>query len=311
MKLRELMNNIDKYFGYDVIGTESSSSWSIHIYEFTGYNIEIYMLKDLEVVKIDHTEKEIVVEGSIYDVENAAEAAKKKVRTAIQKRKAETFLATPLAQRWLKKMKYTTRKDEYGNEFVFLAIKCGYKKLGKESFQTLCDSLCWRHFGGELRMHMWIGGEVNWTMFYERPDHVNGRETYFCGIVGEDNFSPEDFDRNHEDFSFSNLHRRKQEWKIEPITIPKEYDPYVTSGRFVEVDVLPSKLWGDDKDCCEFFVFFSSSAPKKAEIEKITKLVKEAAIKGRNKGARRSRAERLLLKAKIPCLANGFTVQAM
>lgn len=119
----------------------------------------------------------------------------------------DKYLNSPFAKSWLRKMQYTERTDEYGHKFLFLAIKCGYGKISDESFQKLCNAICMRAYGNRLRMTMWIGGKVNWTMFYERPDHVNGHETYFCGVVGEDDFSPEDFDRDHSEYSFANANR--------------------------------------------------------------------------------------------------------
>lgn len=119
----------------------------------------------------------------------------------------DDYLNSPFAKGWLRKMQYTERTDEYGHKFLFIAIKCGYKKMSDESFQKLCNAICMRAYGNRLRMTMWIGGKVNWTMFYERPDHVNGSETYFCGVVGEDDFSPEDFDKDHSEYSFENASR--------------------------------------------------------------------------------------------------------
>lgn len=119
----------------------------------------------------------------------------------------DDYLNSPFAKGWLRKMQYTERTDEYGHKFLFIAIKCGYKKMSDESFQKLCNAICMRAYGNRLRMTMWIGGKVNWTMFYERPDHVNGSETFFCGVVGEDDFSPEDFDKNHAEYSFENASR--------------------------------------------------------------------------------------------------------
>jgi len=122
-------------------------------------------------------------------------------------REAKAYLNSPFAKGWLKKMQYTVREDEYGHKFVFLAILCGHGKISNEAFQKLCNAICRVNFGGRLKMTMWIGGKVNWTMFYERPDHVNGHETYFSGIVAQDNFSPEDFDRDHSEYSFPNAKR--------------------------------------------------------------------------------------------------------
>ena len=119
----------------------------------------------------------------------------------------DKYLSSPFAKGWLNKMQYTERVDEYGNKFLFIAIKCGYKKLSDKSFQKLCNAICMRAYGDRLRMTMWIGGKVNWTMFYQRPAHVNGHETYFCGVVGRDDFSPEDFDRDHSEYSFKNASR--------------------------------------------------------------------------------------------------------
>ena len=116
-------------------------------------------------------------------------------------RESNEFLETDFAKEWLEKMQYTIREDN-GNKYLFLAILVGYEKISNEEFQALCNAICYKEFGEELRMCMWIGGKVNWTMFYCRPDHVNGEETYFCGAVAKDNFSPEDWDKDHSDFIF-------------------------------------------------------------------------------------------------------------
>ena len=117
---------------------------------------------------------------------------------------AKEYLTRPFVQEWLEKMQYTVKEDEYGHKFVFLAILCGYEKLDNRDFQNICNAVCWENFNSRLCMHMWIGGKVNWTMFYERPDHVNGHETFFCGVVSQDDFSPEDFDKDHSEYSFKN-----------------------------------------------------------------------------------------------------------
>lgn len=125
-------------------------------------------------------------------------------KTELKVQEYRKYLETPFAKEWLQKMQYTVKEDEYGHKFVFLAILCGYGKISDESFQKLCEAVCWVNFRDDLSMCMWIGGKVNWTMFYERPDHVNGHETFFCGVVCQDDFSPEDFDRDHSDYSFAN-----------------------------------------------------------------------------------------------------------
>lgn len=130
-------------------------------------------------------------------------------RNIIRKKKevlrANKYLNSPFAKRWLKKMQYTIREDEYGHKFLFLAILCGYNKISDESFNKICEAICWKEFEGELKMSMWIGGAVNWTMFYERPHHINGHETFFSGVVCEDDFSPEDFDKDHSEYSFERV----------------------------------------------------------------------------------------------------------
>lgn len=111
------------------------------------------------------------------------------------------FLETDFAKEWLNKMEYTIREDN-GNKYLFLAILVGYEKISNEEFQALCNAICYKEFGEELCMCMWIGGKVNWTMFYRRPDHVNGHETYFCGVVAKDGFSPEDWDKDHSEYIY-------------------------------------------------------------------------------------------------------------
>lgn len=111
------------------------------------------------------------------------------------------WLESDFCKEWLEKMKFTTRQDGEC-KYVFLSILSGYKKISDTDFQRLCDALCIREFGLELQMNIWVGGKVDWTMFYYRPDHVNGHETYYCGVVAEDNFSPEDWDNNHDEYWF-------------------------------------------------------------------------------------------------------------
>lgn len=149
------------------------------------------------VFVIDVTNEEAKQFGNNY-----LEAKKEERRRSVDK-----YLNSPFAKGWLNKMRYTERVDKYGNKFLFIAIKCGYEKISQKAFQKLCDAICMRAYGDSLRMTMWIGGKVNWTMFYQRPDHVNGHETYFCGVVGEDDFSPEDWDRDHSEYSFENADR--------------------------------------------------------------------------------------------------------
>lgn len=111
------------------------------------------------------------------------------------------WLDSDFCKEWLEKMRFTTRQ-EGDQKYIFLSILPGFQKMDNSDFQRMCDALCLREFGRELRMDMWIGGKVDWTMFYERPNRVNGSETYFCGIVAKDDFSPEDWDKNHDDFWF-------------------------------------------------------------------------------------------------------------
>lgn len=138
------------------------------------------------------------------DLEDHYERCEKRIDSKRKAKAAKAYLATPFVKGWLRKMQYTERVDEYGHTFLFIAIKCGYGKISDEVFQRICNAICTAAYEDELRMNMWIGGKVNWTMFYQRPDHVDGHETFFCGVVGKDDFSPEDWDRDHSKYSFEN-----------------------------------------------------------------------------------------------------------
>ena len=151
------------------------------------------------------------IEGNaaiLHDFPSRIEGYTKDRFKAVEKRReireAKTYLNTPYAKEWLRKMQFTTREDEYGHKFLFLAILAGYEKIEQYDFSDLCNALSMVYFGHRLSVGMYIGGKVNWTMFYERPDHVDGHETYFSGVVAQDDFSPEDFDRDHSDYSFAN-----------------------------------------------------------------------------------------------------------
>lgn len=174
----------------------------------------IELFGDVEIVEIinegyygSKSYKQVLIDMSyeeMNDIIMQEFQRREKARVDVEVKKAKEYLANPTNKDWLQKMEYTIKEDEYGHKFVFLAILCGYKKITDDKFQELCNAVCWVNFGAELRMCMWIGGSVNWTMFYESPDHVNGSETYFCGVVARDNFSPEDFDRDHSEYSFNN-----------------------------------------------------------------------------------------------------------
>ena len=179
-------------------------------YMFDGQKI----FADVPVVDFWYDERGYwAIDHSYFTLDVTTEEAKQMIADYVAAEKEakqhqyDKYLSSPFARTWLKRMEYTERTDEYGHKFLFLAIKCGYGKISKESFQKLCNAICMRAYGDDLRMTMWIGGKVNWTMFYQRPAHVNGHETYFCGVVGAANFSPEDFDRDHSEFSFANASR--------------------------------------------------------------------------------------------------------
>lgn len=179
-----------------------SDSWKWDV--FANANVIDFWYDEREHWDINHSH--VVIDVN-YDeakqmINDYLEAEKEAKRHSYDK-----YLSSPFAKGWLNKMQYTERVDEYGNKFLFIAIKCGYKKLSDKSFQKLCNAICMRAYGDRLRMTMWIGGKVNWTMFYQRPDHVNGHETYFCGVVGQDDFGPEDWDKDHSEYSFKNADR--------------------------------------------------------------------------------------------------------
>lgn len=168
---------------------------------------------DIQKIFADVPVTSFSYDGAYFVLDVTREQANRMIADHVAAEKEERrhqyddYLNSPFAKGWLRKMQYTERVDEYGHKFLFIAIKCGYKKMSDESFQKLCNAICMRAYGNRLRMTMWIGGKVNWTMFYERPDHVNGSETYFCGVVSEDDFSPEDFDKDHAEYSFENASR--------------------------------------------------------------------------------------------------------
>ena len=165
---------------------------------------------DVPVIDFWYDEREYWdIDHSYFVLDLTAEEAAAYVAAQKETRKHQydEYLNSPFAKGWLRKMQYTERTDEYGHKFLFIAIKCGYNKISNKAFNKLCHAICMRTYGENLRMAMYIGGKVNWTMFYERPDHVDGHETYFCGVVGEDDFSPEDFDKDHSKYSFKNASR--------------------------------------------------------------------------------------------------------
>jgi len=179
-----------------------SDSWEWDV--FSNVNVIDFWYEEREHWDINHSH--VVIDIS-YDeakqmIDDYLEAEKEAKRRSV-----DEYLDSPFAKEWLDKMQYTERVDEYGHKFLFLAILCGYEKIEREDFQKLCNAICMRAYGDDLRMTIWIGGKVNWTMFYQRPDHVNGHETYFCGVVAEDNFGPEDWDKDHSEYSFKNADR--------------------------------------------------------------------------------------------------------
>lgn len=114
-----------------------------------------------------------------------------------RREKAQKYLSSPFAKGWLNKMQYTIKESEAGEKYLFLAILAGYKKLSQKSFQRLVEAIYTMNFDDEFCMSVWIGGSVNWTMLYSQPfTHVNGSETYFCHGVAEDDYSPEDWERD-------------------------------------------------------------------------------------------------------------------
>ena len=166
---------------------------------------DIFAARHLPVKAIEGNE--VILHDFPSKIDGYAEGRFKAVEKRRKIREAKTYLNTPYAKGWLRKMQFTIKEDEYGHKFLFLAILAGYKKMSQQSFQKLCNAICRVYFNDKLRMSMYIGGKVNWTMFYERPDHVDGHETYFSGVVAQDDFSPEDFDRDHSGYSFANAKR--------------------------------------------------------------------------------------------------------
>ena len=132
---------------------------------------------------------------------------------------AQKFLETKEAKKWLKKMQYTVKVSETGVKYVFLAILCGYEKIDDEFFNDLCTAVYKANFDDAFMMNMWIGGRVNWTMFFSQPfTHVNGHETFFCHGVGIDDYSPEDWERD--------MAKIKEKNGGKPVT-EKEYIDYL------------------------------------------------------------------------------------
>lgn len=196
---------VEKYADYKFI-----DAYGRHLHETLikedKYNMYKYVIADFDVIEISDEKKIIRIDCDDFDVDRTVRKNHYKVLDRHAVKEAEKYLASPFAKGWLKKMQYTIKEDEYGHKFLFLAILCGYNKINSLSFQKLCNAICRVNFHDKLRMRMWIGGKVNWTMFYQRPDHVNGQETYFCGVVGKDNYSPDDFDKDHSEYSFKSVH---------------------------------------------------------------------------------------------------------
>ena len=163
------------------------------------YEFIRYCLKDCLIAKIDDEQKKIWFEDGDFDLRKIIDKKRELVRIHRRKKKAQKYLESPFAKQWLKKMKYTVKEDDEGNKYIFLAILVGHNKISKRAFTNLCTSIYEATHKDRFCMNMWIGGTVNWTMLYSQPfGHVNGHETYFCHGVAEDNYSPDDWERDME-----------------------------------------------------------------------------------------------------------------
>ena len=160
-------------------------------------NFILYVLRNETVAHIDDEKKKIWFEKGDWDLDKMIDKSKDRVRAISRKREAQKYLASPFAKQWLKKMRFTVKESETGIKYYFLSILPGYKKIPRHSFQKLCQSICEANYESEFSMNMYIGGKVDWTLFYEQPfTHVNGCETYSCGALGKDNYSPDDWERD-------------------------------------------------------------------------------------------------------------------
>lgn len=180
-------------------------AWDDEIFKYSSdpwKTRKIFKIRNLPVKSVEG--KKITLCENDFGVDRYCKKIDRKLEKMHKVREAKAYLASPFAKSWLKKMQFTTREDEYGHKFLFLAILCGHEKISQASFQKLCNAISWVTYGDGLHVGMHIGGKVNWTMFYQRPAHVNGHETYFCGVVCEDDFSPEAWDKDHSAFSFKN-----------------------------------------------------------------------------------------------------------
>ena len=180
-----------KYASYEWKGSCGRSA----IYDKTAFGL--YVLRNENVAYISDEEKTIWLEKTAWDLRDMISEKRKRVYALYRKRDAQKYLSSSFAKSWLKKMRYTVKESETGTKYLFLSILPGYNKISNKSFQKLCHSINDANFKSEFSMGVWIGGKVDWTMFYEQPfGHVNGRETYFCGGVAEDNYSPDDWERD-------------------------------------------------------------------------------------------------------------------
>ena len=97
---------------------------------------------------------------------------------------------------WFRQMQYTVKTGDDGTQYAFLAILCGKGKVNPAQMTQIAE-VAYKNVcpNGRFCMDMWIGGKVDWTMFYDQPfSHVNGHETYFCHGVAKDNYSPDDWE---------------------------------------------------------------------------------------------------------------------
>lgn len=195
IKVDDIRNN-PKYAHY---------AWRTRNGESFTYNSEkivsLRVIKDFDVIYISD-EKEMIWINAMArcNVRDAIEAELNKVRALERRRDSKKYLNSSFAKGWLRKMQYTVKESETGEKYLFLAILPGYGKLSKTAFTNICKAIYYTNFDDEFCMTMWIGGKVNWTMFYSQPfTHVNGHETYFCGGVAKDSYSPDDWERDMSD----------------------------------------------------------------------------------------------------------------
>ena len=197
---------VEKYADYKIVDTHGNYLFGTSIKTNPKYNMYKYVIANFDVIEISDEKKMIWIDCDDHYVDRTVRENHLKVLDHRAVKEAEKYLASPFAKGWLNKMQYTIKEDEYGHKFLFLAILCGKDKISNKSLQKLCNAICRINFHDKLRMRVWFDEKINWSMFYQRPSHDKSGETYFCGVVGKDNYSPDDFDKDHSEYSFKSVH---------------------------------------------------------------------------------------------------------